>query len=215
MIFRGIYGLTDDELLPEAKLLPAVEQALQAGIAMLQYRNKSTDHERRQAQASALLTLCRDYSVPLLINDDVDLCARVGADGVHLGQQDCSLAEARRRLGQDAIIGITCHQSLELAQAAQRGGASYVAFGRFFPSVTKPGAPAANPDILDRAKAQLDLPVVAIGGINADNGGSLILAGADMLAVVGGLFGGHDVAHNARNLMSLFNLSQSISQSQQ
>lgn len=207
MNFRGIYALTDDALLPETDLLPAVEAALQEGITMLQYRNKATDDERREAQAAALLDLCQRYSVPLLINDDVDLCARVGAHGVHLGQQDCTLSEARGRLGEDAIIGITCHQSLELAQAAQQGGASYVAFGRFFPSTTKPGAPAANPDILVHAKAQLSLPVVAIGGINADNGASLIAAGADMLAVVGGLFGGRDIARNANKLVNLFDSS--------
>lgn len=205
MDFRGIYALTDDDLLSADLLLPAVEQALQAGIALLQYRNKATASATRLTQAAALLELCRSYSVPLLINDDVELCRQLGADGVHLGQQDCSLADARDALGGAALIGITCHQSLQLAQAAQQGGADYVAFGRFFPSTTKPGAPAASPAILGRARAQLDVPVVAIGGINADNGASLIAAGADMLAVVGGLFGTIDVSGNARNLVNLFN----------
>lgn len=204
MNFRGVYALTDDALLPPEQLLPAAEQALRGGVTLLQYRNKTAADAVRESQAAALLALCRNYSVPLLINDDVELCRRIGADGVHLGQQDCSLADARSALGRSALIGITCHQSLELAQIAQRGGASYVAFGRFFPSSTKPGAPAASPDILGRAKAQLDLPVVAIGGINADNGASLIAAGADMLAVVGGLFGNSDVFRNARNLVNLF-----------
>jgi len=205
MDFRGIYALTDADLLPADQLLPAVEQALRAGITLVQYRHKIAADPERDRQAAALLSLCRDYSVPLLINDDVELCNRVGADGVHLGQQDCSLANARETLGNNALIGITCHQSLELAVTAQRDGADYVAFGRFFTSATKPDAPAADPGILGRARAQLDLPVVAIGGINADNGASLIAAGADMLAVVGGLFGSGDVSRNARSLVSLYN----------
>jgi thiamine-phosphate pyrophosphorylase len=210
MPLAGIYALTDEQLLPERDLCTAAEVALRNGIQVLQYRNKQGDDRLRAQQASALLELCQAYSVPLLINDDPRLCLKTGAQGVHLGQNDCQLSAARQLLGPGAIIGITCHQSLDLARQAERNGANYVAFGRFFPSSTKPGAPAADRQILSAAKKAVDIPVVAIGGINAENGASLISAGADMLAVAGGLFGNSDIAANTRNLVSLFNQQQDI-----
>jgi len=201
---HGIYAITDERLLLDAALLPAVEKALMAGVRLVQYRNKSGDSNKRRQQASELLRLCRAHGTPLIINDDVELCSAIGADGVHLGQQDAALSEARLALGNRAIIGVTCHQSLEMARTAQEGGADYAAFGRFFPSSTKPDAPAANLAILREAQDRLDIPVVAIGGINAENGGSLTEAGADMLAVVGGIFGAGDIASNVNALNELF-----------
>ncbi len=208
MITHGIYALTDEHLIPDQLLVSAVERALAAGVAAVQYRNKSASSSLRREQASSLLALCARYTVPLLINDDVALCAEIGAQGVHLGQQDCSLTEARKTLGENAIIGITCHDSLNLALLAAEGGADYVAFGRFFSSGTKPTAPAADPDILGQAKKRLDIPVVAIGGINADNGGSLLDAGADVLAVVGGIFSNDDIEGNVHSLTELFSSRQ-------
>jgi len=204
MKLRGIYAISDENLLPGESLISAVEQALQAGVSLLQYRNKKADPATRNEQGSKLLALCHNYNVPLIINDDVALCANLGANGVHLGQADGSLQAAREELGPAAIIGITCHESLDLAQAAQEGGASYVAFGRFFASATKPDAPPANKSILSEAKRQLDIPIVAIGGINAENGGSLVDAGADMLAVVGGIFGRSNIEQEVRSLNTLF-----------
>lgn len=204
MEWSGIYALTDAQLLSDATLADAVEAALANGIAMLQYRNKSGDWALQQRQIEMLLPLCKQYAVPLIINDSVELCLATGADGVHLGQEDCALHEARNRLGDDAIIGITCHQSLPLAVAAEADSANYVAFGRFFPSTTKPGAPGADPTILTRAREALTVPVVAIGGVNAENGASLLAAGADMLAVAGGIFSGSDIAGNTRRLATLF-----------
>lgn len=201
---HGIYALTDERLLSDTTLLPAVERALDAGVRLVQYRNKNGDERKRKQQASELLRLCRAHGTPLIINDDVELCAAIGADGVHLGQQDAALSAARLILGDQAIIGATCHQSLELARTAQASGADYVAFGRFFPSGTKPDAPAAKLSILRQARDLLDIPVVAIGGINAENGGSLIESGADMLAVVGGIFGTDDIARNVDALIELF-----------
>jgi thiamine-phosphate pyrophosphorylase len=148
--------------------------------------------------------LCRRYGTPLLINDDVALCLAIGADGVHLGQNDSGLRQARERLGPSAIIGMTCHSDLALAHKAEENGASYVAFGRFFPSVTKPHAVPADIGILPVARAALKVPIVAIGGINAENGGALITAGADMLAVIHDLFAFPDVEIRARALNSLF-----------
>lgn len=205
----GLYAVTDDKaisrhgLAGEQALLAAVEAALGAGVSLLQYRNKSSDAEGRLAQARELVTLCHDYRVPCLINDDIELCLAAGADGVHLGQNDTPLAEARRRLPAH-LIGVSCHASLDLALQAQRHGADYVAFGRFYPSKTKPDAPPAPLSILSEARAALDLPLVAIGGVNAENGASLIEAGADFLAVVDSLFAADDVATAARKLTSLF-----------
>ena len=149
-----------------------------------------------------------------MINDDLEFCAEIGAQGVHLGQRDGDCRSARAQLGPDAIIGITCHDSLTLAQTAASDGADYVAFGSFFPSVTKPEATPAALDTLSKACKQLNIPLVAIGGINADNGGSLIEAGANMLAVVHSLFGELDqsnvedirqhVKQRAEHLTALF-----------
>jgi len=214
---RGIYAITNDSLMTSEHFLAAVEGALLGGVRLLQYRNKAVATQptsRRVAIGCGLLELCQQYQVPLLINDDLEFCAEIGAQGLHLGQRDGNCHHARARLGPDAIIGITCHDSLTLAQTAAADGADYVAFGRFFPSVTKPEATPAALDILSEARKQLDIPLVAIGGINADNGGSLIEAGADMLAVIHDLFGELDqsnaegirrhVRQRAERLTSLF-----------
>ena len=188
----GIYAIANDSLMSPEHLLAAVEGALAGGVRLLQYRNKAAatqPADRRVAIGYELLEICQQYQVPLLINDDLEFCAEIGAQGVHLGQRDVDCCYARARLGPDAIIGITCHDSPTLAQTAAADGADYVAFGRFFPSVTKPEAAPAALDTLSKARKQLDIPLVAIGGINADNGGSLIEAGANMLAVIHGLFG--------------------------
>lgn len=201
---RGVYGITDPTLLADGLLLERVEAALSAGLALLQYRNKSASASQQLEQARALNALCRQYDVPLLINDDVSLCATVGAQGVHLGQSDTAVMEARRILGSSAIIGCTCHNSVRNAQQAQVQGASYIAVGRFHASRTKPDAPQATLDDLLAIKAATDLPVVAIGGINAENGASLIRAGADMLAVIHYLFSTPEVAGRTRALTALF-----------
>ena len=201
---RGVYAITDENLLAGPALFSAVEEALRAGLALLQYRNKSAARQSKCAEAAQLLRLCRHYDTPLLINDDVELCLEVGAAGVHLGQADTKLVEARQRLGEEAIIGITCHSDLSLALRAQVAGADYVAFGRFFPSHTKPNAPPASIQVLQQAKAQLAIPIVAIGGINAENGQALVTAGADMLAVIHTLFASADVEAEAKALNALF-----------
>lgn len=189
MQLSGIYAITDDILLPEPTRLEAVAAALGAGISLLQFRSKSGTRASRLKAAIELLVLCRAHHVPLIINDDVDLCLAADADGVHLGQRDAALESARTRLGPAAIIGVTCHSSVDSAVQAQLAGADYVAFGRFFDSATKPEAPPAQLAILGQAKAALSIPIVAIGGINAENGADVLAAGADMLAVVDAIFG--------------------------
>lgn len=204
MRLAGVYAITDEMLLSEDRLVPAVEAALAGGVKVIQYRAKRLDPERQLREAISLVRLCADYHVPLLINDDLDLCLQSGAAGVHLGQTDGDIALARRRLGEDAFIGASCHDSLDLALKAQSQGADYVAFGRFFPSRTKPSAPPADLSVLSRARTQLHIPVVAIGGINAENGAAALAAGADMLAVIHYLFAENDVADRARRLARLF-----------
>ena len=205
MKLRGLYAITDSELL-KGKLLPYVEAALKGGATLLQYRDKSTDEARRLREAEALRELCNRYGAALIINDDAELAARLGV-GLHLGQTDGSLSVARALLGRKAIIGGTCHAQLELAEAAAREGASYVAFGRFFNSNTKPGAPAASLELLAAAKSKVNLPIVAIGGVTLDNAPALIAHGASMVAVVHGLFGADsasEVERRARAFSDLF-----------
>ena len=183
---RGLYAITDSTLLAGGKLLPFVEAALLGGAKRVQYRDKSTDHKRRLHEASALQELCARYQAQLIINDDLELAAALGA-GLHLGQGDGSLRQARTRLGPSALIGATCHAQLALAQQAASEGASYLAFGRFFASHTKPDAPPAPLELLSQAQP-LQLPRVAIGGITLENAPQLIRAGASALAVVHSLF---------------------------
>jgi len=201
----GLYAITDSQLTPPATLIASVEAAIRGGTVMVQYREKFAPTAERLAQARNLQSICTAAGVPLLINDDVELAKRVGAAGVHLGQTDGSAAEARRLLGDNAIIGITCHADLALAQTAIDAGVNYLAFGRFFTSSTKPEASAASTDILAKAK-RFNRPVTAIGGITTQNGELLIRAGADLLAVAGGLFGGSPEAteQKAKTFQRLF-----------
>ena len=202
---RGLYAITDSALLADGRLLPYCAAALRGGAKILQYRDKSTDKARRLSEAQALHELCKNHGARLLINDDLDLAAEVGAD-LHLGQGDGSLLHARQQLGPDAIIGATCHAQLDLAVQALEQQADYVAFGRFFASHTKPGEVLANVDLLQDAQ-QLNCPIVAIGGITLDNGGALIQHGATMLAVIHGLFAADSAAaveQRARAFSALF-----------
>jgi thiamine-phosphate pyrophosphorylase len=187
---RGLYLITPDE--PDtARLLARVEPLLGAGVAWLQYRNKAAGPALKRAQATALQALCARAGVPLLVNDDAALAAEVGAAGAHLGEDDGVLAAARALLGPDAILGASCYDSLQLARDAVAAGASYVAFGAFFPTTTKVVTRRATPDLLRQA-AELGVPRVAIGGITPDNGRALVEAGADLLAVIGGVFDAPD-----------------------
>ena len=205
MTLRGLYAITDSQLLA-GRFLSHVEAALEGGVRLLQYRDKSDDAARRLREAEALMKLCERYGTQLLINDDAELAARLGV-GVHLGQTDGPLTPARALLGRHAIIGSTCHASLELAAQAASEGASYVAFGRFFNSVTKPGAPAANLELLQQARAKVKLPIAVIGCITLDNAAPLVAHGADLLAVIHGLFGAdsaQEVTRRARAFNALF-----------
>jgi thiamine-phosphate pyrophosphorylase len=203
-LLSGLYAITDDNLLL-GRLESAVEAALQGGCRIIQYRSKLADITRQQTEAAVLLRLCKHYGALLLINDNVELARSTGAHGVHLGQEDMPIAKARALLGNDAVIGITCHNSLPLALQAERDGADYVAFGRFFPSSTKASAPPADLQVLVEARKTLQIPIVAIGGITLDNAPSLLQAGADMLAVIGDLFSAPDITVRAGAFCQFFN----------
>ncbi len=199
----GLYAITP-ETADTARLLAQVEAVLLGGVAAVQYRDKSDDVARRHEQASELVSLCRRFKVPLIVNDDLRLADLCDADGVHLGRDDGSLREARIILGRDKFIGTSCYQSLELAQAAQAAGADYVAFGSFFPSPTKPAAARADLALLREAARTLRVPIVAIGGITLANAPPLLDAGADSLAVLSALFDAPDIRAAAHALNQLF-----------
>ena len=200
----GLYAIADSAYLTTDQFVPAVRAALAGGARVIQYRDKKADPKQREATARALHALCREHGVPLLINDDVALAADVGAAGVHLGRDDPDIGAARATLGPAALIGVSCYNELARARAAQAAGADYVAFGRFFPSRTKPQAVPATPELLHAARAALRIPIVAIGGITPENGGSLIAAGADALAVIEGVFAQPDIRAAAERYARLF-----------
>ena len=198
---QGLYAITQTESKSIAQVLNEVEAALKGGAGVLQYRDKSPIDALALAQE--LLSLCHHYEVPLLINDDIDLALAIGADGVHLGRDDCDLVSARQLLGAEAIIGISCYNDLEKAMTMAEQGADYVAFGRFFPSGSKPLASPAEIETLRLARQQLTIPIVAIGGILPENARPLLEAGADLLAVIGGLFD-YEAQSAAQQYLSLF-----------
>jgi len=170
---------------------------------MVQFRDKSGDAAWRHETAAKLRALCEDFGAPFIVNDDVALAASVGAAGVHLGREDAALPEARARLGPDALIGVSCYDSLERGRAAAAQGADYLAFGSVFPSATKAEAVHCPLTTLTRARS-LGVPVVAIGGITSDNGRDAIDAGADALAVINAVFEAPDVRHAAKSFSSLW-----------
>jgi len=195
---RGLYAITDNKFIKANEFLNKVELAIIGGAKIIQYRDKSKNYQLRFEQAQALSLLCHKYQIPLIINDDVALAQKVGADGVHLGKDDADISNARALLGEQAIIGISCYNQLSLALDAVKAGANYVAFGRFFNSATKPNAIECSIEILRDASKKLKCPLVAIGGITPNNGEKLIKAGADCLAVIHGLFGQTDVTAAAQ-----------------
>ncbi|MEO7252161.1 MAG: thiamine phosphate synthase [Arenimonas sp.] len=199
---RGLYLLTPDES-DTGRLVARVEPLLALGVSLLQLRCKSGGIARRREQTRSLLPLCRAHGVPLIINDDWQTACELGAAGAHLGADDGSLVEARAALGPDAILGASCYGDLQRARGAMDAGASYLAFGAFFPSTSKPLATRAPLSVLREAQA-LGLPLVAIGGITPDNAATLVDAGADLLAVIGAVFDAPDPAARVRAFRNCF-----------
>ena len=200
---QGLYLVTpnwDDT----ARLLACTERALAAGAAMLQYRHKEASDELRREQGGALLALCRRYGRPLIINDHVSLCLTLDADGVHVGGTDVAVAAARAILGPAKIVGASCYGDLELAHAAQSAGASYVAFGGFYPSLVKKYTFTTAPEIVTRACAELYVPVVVIGGMTPDNAAPLVERGANLVAAISSVYAVDDPAPPVRAFDALF-----------
>jgi len=203
--FHGLYAITHEVAkLSTSALCNQVSAAIDGGAHIVQYRHKNLAANQREQQARALLDCCHERSTPLIINDDVALAAAIGADGVHLGKDDMTLTAARVQLGEQAIIGASCYNSIDLALKAQQGGADYVAFGRFFASTTKPLAIEADPALLQQARKQLNIPIIAIGGITPDNGNMLINAGANMVAAINGIFAQTEIRVAAQQYAQLF-----------
>jgi thiamine-phosphate pyrophosphorylase len=201
---HGLYAITDSTIIPPTRFVETVEQAIIGGARIIQYRDKSENHFLRLKLVQDLRQLCRQYHIPLIINDNMALAQSIGADGIHLGKHDTNVATARAVLGKDIIIGSSCYNQLSLAQQAVANGATYVAFGSFFASTLKPEAVRASLDLLREARQILTCPIVAIGGITPDNGADLVVAGADCLAVIQGLFGQSDVTAAAQRYAQLW-----------
>ena len=202
-VIKGLYALTPDTLNTE-DLLRRARLALAGGVQVLQYRNKIADPDLQIQQARALRKLTHEFGVTFIVNDDVHLAALVDADGVHLGATDGDIKDARTLLGPGKLIGVSCYNQLPVAQSAVRTGADYVAFGAFYTSSVKPEAAVATLDLLRNARDELKVPIVAIGGIRADNGAALVQAGADALAVISAVFDATDIQLAAKKLATLF-----------
>jgi thiamine-phosphate pyrophosphorylase len=192
----GLYAITPD-LADVGDLAARVASALAGGAAAVQYRNKTADAGSRREQAVALARIHAARGALLIVNDDPALAVEVGADGVHVGEDDGGVAMAREIVGPDRIVGVSCYNDFGRAQAALAAGADYVAFGSFFPSAVKPDARRADVELLERARG-FPVPVVAIGGITAANAPTLFRAGADAVAVISALFDAPDVEAAAR-----------------
>ncbi|MES2832503.1 MAG: thiamine phosphate synthase [Pseudomonadota bacterium] len=201
--YRGLYLVTPDWNDTE-RLLAVSEQALAGGAALLQYRHKTAAPALRQAQATALLALCRRFDCLFIVNDHVDLCLAVGADGVHVGGTDAAVASVRAQIGPNLILGASCYGDLALAQAAHLGGASYVAYGGFYPSRVKQYPVTTPVSIIASSQAEVPLPVVVIGGMTPENSAPLVAAGADMVAAISSVFSADHPQQVAAEFVGLF-----------
>jgi thiamine-phosphate pyrophosphorylase len=199
----GLYLVTPDWDDTE-KLVEVSEQALQGGATLLQYRHKTADAALRKKQATALRELCQRYQRPFIINDHVELCMELDADGIHVGGQDATVEKVRSAVGATKIVGASCYGDLQLARTAQQQGASYVAFGGFYPSRIKKYPVTTPHEIVTQSKSTINLPIVVIGGMTAENCAPLITAGADMVAVISSVYFAEDPQQAARDLCDLF-----------
>jgi thiamine-phosphate pyrophosphorylase len=202
-IIKGLYVITPD-MTDLNTLIHKTKLAIEGGAFMVQYRSKMQDRVVKMQQCAAILRLCREYDVPCIINDDVEMCHILEADGVHLGVNDDNIAEVRRILGEDAIIGSSCYDQLERAKKAQKEGASYVAFGAMFPTPTKPNATRASFELLSEAKREIHIPIVAIGGITVNNAHDVIETGIDAIAVITSLYQAKSIKETAETFLKMF-----------
>ena len=201
-IIGGLYAVTPDT--PDTERLAImVGEAIAGGARLVQYRNKCASAELKAVQAGALHEVCNAGNVPLIINDDLELALHIGAEGLHLGRDDASLADARSRMPR-TLLGASCYRDIDRAHAAKALGADYIAFGSFFASSTKPGAARAPLEIVQQARRVVGLPIVAIGGITLDNAPTLLTAGVDAVAVISALFAASSIRSTAQQFATLF-----------
>jgi thiamine-phosphate pyrophosphorylase len=200
---KGLYLVTPDWDDTD-RLIAVSEQAIRGGASLLQYRHKTASEPLRQEQAKALLKLCRQFNVPLVINDHLELCEALDADGIHVGGTDASVASMRARLGSSKIVGASCYGDLQLARDAQSSGASYVAFGGFYASRVKKYAVTTAPDIITLALNELNLPICIIGGMTPENSQILVDHGAHMVAAISSVYSADDPHLAAANFSTMF-----------
>jgi thiamine-phosphate pyrophosphorylase len=200
---KGLYLVTPDWD-DTQKLLEVSEAGLRGGAALLQYRHKTADVQLRKTQAVQLQALCRRYAIPFIINDFVELCIELDADGIHVGGTDASVAQVRAAVGPSKIVGASCYGSMDLARDADRAGASYVAFGGFYPSRVKKYEVSTPPEIVAQAKAEIPLPNVVIGGMTPENAAPLVAHGTDMVAAISSVYMAADSEAAVRRFAELF-----------
>ncbi|WP_292931253.1 thiamine phosphate synthase [Noviherbaspirillum sp.] len=200
---KGLYLVTPDWD-DTQKLLDVTEAGLRGGAALVQYRHKTASPQLRKEQAAALLALCRNYGRPFIVNDFVDLCMELDAHGIHVGGTDAPIAQVRAVVGPDKIVGASCYGSLQLARDAQQAGASYVAFGGFYPSRVKKYEVSTSPDIVTQARTEVPVPNVVIGGMTPENAEPLVANGADMVAAISSVYMVDDPEAAARRFVNLF-----------
>ena len=202
-IIKGLYAITPDSA-DLNTLIQKTQLAIEGGAFMVQYRSKIRDRDVKMQQCAAILRLCREYDVACIVNDDVEMCRILDADGVHLGENDDNIAEVKHILGEDSIIGSSCYDQLNRAKQAQKEGASYVAFGVMFPTPTKPNAPRATLELLREAKSEIQIPIVAIGGITMNNAHDVIKTGIDAIAVITNLYESNSIKETAETFSQMF-----------
>ena len=200
---KGLYLVTPDWDDTEA-LIKTTEIALTVGVGLLQYRHKTASGELRLEQASALLKICRQHNVPFIVNDHIDLCIALDGDGIHVGGTDASVAVVRTLIGKDKILGASCYGDFALAEQAQIAGASYVAFGGFYPSRVKKYEVSTPASIVSKAKSELTVPVCVIGGMTPENAKPLVKEGADMVAAISSVYSAADIATAVREFAAFF-----------
>ncbi|CAD7286309.1 thiamine phosphate synthase [Campylobacter suis] len=193
-----IYALSDDILSPDEFIINHAREILKSGIKLYQYRCKKEN--KNEKIALELLSLCQEFGAKFIINDDVEFAKKIGANSVHIGKDDDSLIKAREILGKDAFIGVSCYDDLDLALKAEQNGASYVAFGAVFPSLTKPNTTSVSLETIKKAKQILKIPVCVIGGINASNIAQLIELKVDYIAIVRAIYEPNTITKNIENL---------------
>jgi thiamine-phosphate pyrophosphorylase len=183
---KGLYGITPDKDLNIALIENAIKKHK---VNILQYRRKTQDEKHKLDEATQLLELCLQHNTLFIVNDDVNLCKKIGANGVHLGQNDVDVHSARSQLGDKFIIGVSCYNNLELAIEAEKNGADYIALGAIFKSSTKPDAAYCSLSTIQKIKHNINIPIVGIGGVTFENQQSVLDAGCNSIAMIEGLFG--------------------------